>query len=164
MISSIRTAMLCAALALAAGPASAQLTGGGSKDMPQAKANPEILYRDGVKLLEAKNYAAAKSKFRELLDVNSSNGAGNFMMAMSEIGLGELDNARSHLRAAVKANPKSPDAHGRLGWVQAKLGDAKAAAEEREDLVKLQKKCAGRCPEAAGIDNGIALIDSVAAP
>lgn len=158
-------------LALMAGsPAWAQtsqdgrLTGSGSKELAQTKVDPTMIYNQGVRHLEDKNYKAAEQAFRDVLDRTSTSAAANYMMGLTQIALDNLPLAKSYLTAAVKSNDKAPDPRGRLGWVLAKLGDGDGAAEQRAALEKLNTSCKGTCPEAAGIRDALALIDGAVKP
>jgi tetratricopeptide (TPR) repeat protein len=84
-------------------------------------------------------------------------------MGVAQIGLGDLREAQRHLVRAVSEKPDLVDAIGRLGWVQARLGNADEAAKQRQKLVNLKDGCKAACPEASVIDSGIALIDGVGA-
>ncbi len=156
--------------AVVAGPASAQqsdgrLTGGGSTEMPSLDINAEDRYNDGVRALQAQDYNSAQTAFRDVLTADSSNAAANFMMGITRLGLGDVEGSRVYLVAATTNDKKLPDPKGRLGWVEAKLGNLEGAQKQRADLVKLQKRCKDKCAEAGAINASIALIDqALAAP
>lgn len=155
---------------LIAGSAAAQtssdgrLTGSGSKELAQTNVDPTMIYDQGVRHLEARNYKAAEQAFRDVLDRTSSSAAANYMMGVTQIALDNLPLAKSYLTASVKSNDKAPDPRGRLGWVLAKQGDAAGAAEQRAALKKLDAACRGACSDAAAIGQAIALIDSASSP
>jgi tetratricopeptide (TPR) repeat protein len=82
------------------------------------------------------------------------------MMALAHIGQNDLKNARKYLRNAVKYNDEFTLARGWLGAVEAKLGDAKRANEQKAALDEMKANCAGACPDAAAIDAALARIET----
>lgn len=167
LAAAVATAVAFAALtagAAAQTSSDGRLTGSGSKELAQTNVDPTMIYEQGVRHLESKNYKAAEQAFRDVLDRTSSSAAANYMMGVTQIALDNLPLAKSYLTQAVKSNEKAPDPRGRLGWVLAKQGDAAGAAEQRAALAKLDAACRGNCADAAGITQAIALIDSATAP
>jgi tetratricopeptide (TPR) repeat protein len=162
----IRNLLLAAsalsAIAIAA-PAHAQYTGGGNKELPQTDTiDVTLFYKQAVNNIENKNYVSAIPLLREVLAKTDSDPAANLMMGVAQLGLNDLPEARRYLVRAISEKPDLSDALGRLGWVEARLGDSAAAAKHRATLATLKDKCKGSCPEAASIAGGIALIDSAA--
>jgi predicted Zn-dependent protease len=153
---------------IAAAPASAQrmgnpssVTGGGNTVLPSLeRTNPQMFYQEAVKALQAKDFRGAAAALKEAMKEDPRNPTFNYLMGLSQIGLNDLDVARRHLRIAASGKNAAPEPKGRLGWVETRLGDAKAASRQREDLVKMQAACSGSCPEAAAISEAIAIIDS----
>lgn len=167
------TALLGRALAVglilsAAGPAWAQrmgtpssVTGGGNTALPSLeRTNPQLFFDEAVKALQAKDYRGAAAALKEAMKDDPRNPTFNYLMGLSQIGLEDLETARKHLRIAADGKKAGPEPKGRLGWVETRLGDTRAAARQREDLVRMQTACAGACPQAAAITEAISIIDS----
>jgi len=152
--------------ALVATPALAANGGGsGGAGSPSAGSNidPAKRYAQGVDLLKAGNYKQAEKAFDDVLDVAAKDANTNYMMALAQIGQADLNNARKYFRNAVKYDANHAQARGWLGAVEAKLGDAGKAAEQKTALEGLKAKCAGTCAEAASIDAAIANVDAAVA-
>jgi tetratricopeptide (TPR) repeat protein len=151
-------------VALGAGPAFAQYTGGGSTKMLNTETmDPTLQYKMGVEYIQQKDYQRAVQVLREVLAKRDSDPAANLMMGVAQIGLNDLNEAKRYLARAVSSKPDLADAIGRLGWVEAKLGNTAGAQAQRETLTKLKDKCAGKCPEAAAIDAAFATLDGAPA-
>ena len=145
-------------------PAHAQYTGGGSTQLPTTDTmDPTALYKQAVEYIQSKDYVRAVPLLRDVLAMREQDPASNLMMGVAQIGLGDLREAQRHLVRAVSEKPDLVDAIGRLGWVQARLGNADEAARQRQKLVSLKDGCKGACPQASAIESGIALIDGVGA-
>ncbi len=160
------TFAICAAIAVfgVAAPAHAQYTGGGSIQMPTTDTmDPTALYKQAVEYIQAKDFVRAVPVLREVLTMREQDPASNLMMGVAQIGLNDLREAHRYLTRAVSEKPDLADAIGRLGWVEARLGNADSAAKQRGVLVSLKAKCNGACAEATAIDSGIALIDGAGA-
>ena len=152
------------AVALAPGPAFAQYSGGGNKELPKVDTmDPTALYKQAVEYIQAKDYQRAISALRTVLAKRESDPAANLMMGVAQIGMNNLPEAKRYLSRAVSEKPDLADAIGRLGWVEAKLGDAAGAQAQRAALTKLKDKCAGTCPEAAAINAAFATLDGTPA-
>jgi TolA-binding protein len=151
-------------VAFGAGPAFAQYTGGGNISLPKTDTmDPSLLYKQGVEYIQAKDYTRAVAVLRDVLQKRESDPAANLMMGVAQIGLNDLNEAKKYLSRAVSEKPDLADAVGRLGWVEAKLGNTAGAKAQREALTKLKDKCAGKCPEAAAINAAFATLDGTAA-
>lgn len=151
---------LALALAMTVAPAFAQYTGGGSIKMLNTETmDPTLLYKQGVEYIQAKDYPRAVAAFREVLVKRDGDPATNFMMGVAQIGMNDLNEAKRYLSRAVSAKPDLAEEVGRLGWVEAKLGNAAGAKAQRDALERLRDKCAGACAEAAAINAAIAVID-----
>ncbi len=155
----------CAVLSIAlVAPAHAQYTGGGSAEMPRVDTmDPTALYNQAVDYIGKNDFARAVPLLREVLAKRDGDPAANLMMGVAQIGLNDLPEARRFLSRAVSEKPDLADALGRLGWVEARLGNADGAGKQRAALAGLKAKCNGACPQAAAIDVGISLIDSAGA-
>ncbi|HEV7691917.1 MAG TPA: tetratricopeptide repeat protein [Hyphomonadaceae bacterium] len=166
-----RLLVAAAAMSLIATPALASNGGGGGaggapSSMPSGKQiDPAKRYAEGVQLLQAKDYKKAQKAFDDVLDVAGKDPNTNFMMSLSLIGQDNAKDARKYLRNVVKYDAKHVQGRGWLGAVEAKLGDAGKANEQKTALVDMKTACAGACPDAAKIDAAIAQIDAaIAAP
>jgi TolA-binding protein len=153
--------LMLALLLPAAGPALAQKTilssGNNAMVAPEYAAGPR--FQNGLDFMQQKNFAEAAKAFQDVIDHDDRNANANYMMGVAQIGLNDLVRAGNYLRVAVKSNPKLVDAHVKLGYVEAKLGNADAAKEQRAALEKMDKACKGKCPDAAALSAGMTLID-----
>jgi tetratricopeptide (TPR) repeat protein len=139
--------------------------GGGGPSVSGTGTDPAKRYAEGVEYLKAADYKKAEKAFDAVLDVASRDPNTNYMMGLAQIGQNDLKNARKFLRNAVKYNEEFTIARGWLGAVEAKLGDAAKANEQKAALADMKSKCAGTCPEAAAIDASLARIEThLAAP
>ena len=157
--------LAAAVITLVATPALAATGGsGGGGGAPSASGGPSIdpakRYAEGVDFLKANNYKQAEKAFDQVLDVAQRDPNTNYMMSLAQIGQQDFKNARKYLRNAVKYQANFPLARGWLGAIEAKLGDAGKANEQKTALGDLKTKCAGTCPDAGVIDQAIARIDA----
>lgn len=166
-----RTLLIAASILAIATPtfaAEGGASGGGVPSSSQGRVgsfDPAKRYEEGKAFLDAKDYKKAEKAFDSVLDVAQRDPNTNYMMAMSQIGQQDFKNARKYLRNAVKYQNNFPQAMGWLGAVEAKLGDADRANQQKAALDKLKAACAGTCPDASKIDVAIAQIDtSLATP
>ena len=167
-----RTLLVAASILAIATPAlAANGGGGGGGSVPSADGgkvgsfDPAKKYEEGKQFLDARDYKKAEKAFDAVLDVAARDPNTNYMMAMSQVGQQDFKNARKYLRNAVKYQNNFPQARGWLGAVEARLGDADKANEQKTALAALKTACAGTCPDAAKIDAAIAQIDaSLATP
>ena len=153
---------------LAATPALASSGGGGGGGGPNisgggASFDPAKRYAEGVVFLKAGDFKKAEKAFDSVLDVAAKDANTNYMMSLTQIGQQDFKNARKYLRNAVKYQPDFPLARGWLGAIEAKLGDAGKAAEQKTALADLKTKCAAACPDAATIDAAITRVDAALA-
>ena len=158
-------------MSLAATPALADNGGGGGgggapSSAPSGKnIDPAKRYTEGVALLQAKDYKKAEKAFDDVLDVVARDPNSNYMMSLALIGQADFKDARKYLRNTVKYDKNHIQGRGWLGAVEAKLGDAAKASEQKAALAEMKTACAGACPDAAKIDAALAQIDAaVAAP
>lgn len=134
--------------------------GGGPSVSGSSGADPAKRYAEGVEYLKAADYKKAEKAFDAVLDVAGRDANTNYMMALTQIGQNDYKNARKYLRNAVKYNEEFTQARGWLGAVEAKLGDAAKANEQKTALAGMKSECAGTCPEAAAIDAALSKIDT----
>jgi tetratricopeptide (TPR) repeat protein len=161
-----RTLLIAVSILAIASPAIAANGGGsGGGGAPSASGggsgiDPAKRYADGVQYLKDKNYKQAERAFDSVLDVAQRDANTNYMMALAQIGQEDFKNARKFLRNAVKYDGNHAYARGWLGAVEAKLGDAAKASEQRSALAAMKDKCASTCPDAATIDAALARIET----
>jgi tetratricopeptide (TPR) repeat protein len=159
--------LAAAVMTFVAAPALASNGGGGGGGGAPSASGPSIdpakRYAEGVDFLMASNYKQAEKAFDQVLDVAQRDPNTNYMMSLAQIGQQDFKNARKYLRNAVKYQANFPMARGWLGAIEAKLGDAGKANEQKTALADLKTKCAGTCPDAGAIDQAIARIDAALA-
>jgi tetratricopeptide (TPR) repeat protein len=134
--------------------------GGGPNISGSSGADLAKRYAEGVEYMKAADYKKAEKAFDAVLDAAGRDANTNYMMALAQIGQNDLKNARKFLRNAVKYNDEFTLARGWLGAVEAKLGDAAKANEQKAALAEMKSKCAATCPEAAAIDASLARIET----
>jgi tetratricopeptide (TPR) repeat protein len=138
--------------------------GGAPSSMPSgSNVDPAKKYAEGVAFLQAKDFKKAEKAFDAVLDVASKDANANYMMSLSLIGQSDFKDARKYLRNTVKYDKNHIPGRAWLGAVEAKLGDAAKAAEQKAALVEMKTACAGTCPDATKIDGAIAQIDAAVA-
>lgn len=161
MLIAAAVAALVATPALAAGGGGGG--GGGAPSSSGPRVDPVKRYSQGVELLKAGNFKQAERAFDDVLDVAAKDPNSNFMMSLAQIGQQDFEQARKYLRLTVKYDANQVQARGWLGAVEAKLGDAAKAAEQKTALEAMKAKCAGACPEAKALDTALARIDTYVA-
>lgn len=157
MLVAAAVAALVATPALAAGGGGGG--GGGAPSASGSRVDPAKRYAQGVELLKAGNFKQAEKAFDDVLDAAPKDPSSNFMMSLTQIGQQDFEQARKYLRLTVKYDANNVGARGWLGAIEAKLGDAGKATEQKAALEAAKAKCAGACPEAKAIDAGLARID-----
>jgi hypothetical protein len=80
-------------------------------------------------------------------------------MGMVQVQQGNLEKARTSFKVTVRLDPSMVSPKGWLGAIEAALGNPAAAAEQKAALEKLSAACAGTCPKAGEIAEGIQRID-----
>jgi tetratricopeptide (TPR) repeat protein len=159
MLIAAAVAALVASPALAAGGGGGGGGGGPSMGGGGERVDAAKRYSQGLELLKAGNFKQAEKAFDDVLDVAAKDPNANFMMSLAQIGQQDFNSARKFLRNTVKYDGNQIQARGWLGAVEAKLGDAAKAAEQRTALEAIKSKCADACPEAKSIATAIARID-----
>ncbi|HVY89835.1 MAG TPA: tetratricopeptide repeat protein [Hyphomonadaceae bacterium] len=159
-----RTLIVAASVLAIAAPALASSGGGGGGgQMPSASGrqiDPAKRYAEGVDFLKKSDFKQAAKAFNDVLDVAPRDANTNYMMALAKIGDQNFNDGRKFLRNAVKYKPDHVLARGWLGAMEAKLGDAGKATEQKTALTDLKTKCATVCPEAGAIDAALARVDA----
>jgi TolA-binding protein len=159
MLMKLMQVMACAVMLAFAAPAFAQ----GSTRAPnidQTKMDDSIRsYQDAVKYYQAGQLGLAEQELEKFLGRVGEHAGGNFLMGMVQVQQGNLEKARTSFRTTVKLDPTMVAPHGWLGAIEAALGNPAAAAQPRAALEKMKAECAGTCPKAAEIAQGIQRID-----
>jgi tetratricopeptide (TPR) repeat protein len=162
-----RTSMLVAlalgASLFAAQPILANGGGGGAGGMAAPSTpqyDPAVEYQKGVQAYEAKDFKAAASAFKRVIEVAPRHAPAQYFLGASYIGLNDYKKAKRPLEAAVKAEGTLIEARRDLGVTHAKLGDAAKAGEQRAAIAALKAACAAPCALAARYDAAVAAIDA----
>jgi tetratricopeptide (TPR) repeat protein len=151
-----------ALLSFGALPAIAQSTTGvvRAPNIDQSKMDESIRsYQDAVKYYQTGQLGLAEKELEKFLGKVGEHAGGNFLMGLVQAQLGNLEKARTSFKTTVKLDPDMVAPKGWLGAVEAALGNLPEAAVQKAELEKLQASCAGSCPKAAEIAQGIQRID-----
>ncbi|MFT3722532.1 MAG: hypothetical protein QM773_03010 [Hyphomonadaceae bacterium] len=114
---------------------------------------------DAVAALERKDYAAADTKLRELLQRELAPLDANFLMGLTQAGLGRWSDAKRFLEIAVEKEPKRPEPKTRLGLAYAQLNNLDGVRQQRAALASLDSQCGKTCPDAKWIAEGLVVLD-----
>jgi TolA-binding protein len=116
-------------------------------------------YQDAVKYYQTGQLNLAEKELKDFLDKVGEHAGANFLMGMVQVQQGNLEKARTSFRTTVKLDPTMVSPHGWLGAIEAALGNPAAAATQKAALEQMKAECAGTCPKAAEIAEGIQRID-----
>ena len=116
-------------------------------------------YQDAVKYYQNGQMGLAEKELENFLGKVGEHAGGNFLMGMVQVQQGDLDKARTSFKTTVKLDPTMVAPKGWLGAIEAALGNPAGAAAQKAELEKLKAACAGTCPKAAEIAEGIQRID-----
>lgn len=119
----------------------------------------QILHSAATDALAAQDYAGAETTLSQLVRRDPTTTDASFLMGLAKSGLGKWEEARTHLEAAVKKEPRRPEPKARLGLAYAMLNDKDGVNRQRADLVSLDAACKSTCGDAKWIADGIALVD-----
>ena len=140
----VRSLLVAASILAIAAPALAANGGGsGGGGAPSASgsgADPAKRYAEGVEHLKAGSFKQAERAFDDVLDVAGRDANTNYMMALAHVGQADTKNARKFFRNAVKYDDNHVLARGWLGAVEAKLGDAAKANEQKTALAAAKER------------------------
>lgn len=79
-----------------------------------AEADPEwastSLYQQAVELFNNDQAAAAKGLLEQVLEANPGHARAHYTLGLVELNLGEIDDAKAHLRRFLEMAPEDPDA------------------------------------------------------
>ena len=124
--------------------------------------DPVVEYRNGVRFMEAKDYAKAEAAFKRVISVSKQEANAHFLLGMAHIAQDEWKPASKALKTAVKYQPAMFEAHARLVLVSRKLADAKTEQTHLAALEAAKSDCAGTCPNARAIEAAFALLETPA--
>lgn len=116
-------------------------------------------YEDAVKYYKAGDLERSRQELETFLGKVGEHAGGNFLMGMVLAQQGDLAKSKIYFANAVKFDPKMVSARGWLGAVNAALGDFPGAQAQRDALAQMDQDCAGKCPRAADIKEGLDRID-----
>lgn len=111
-------------------------------------------FNQGVDALGARSWQEAIIAFNDVLAAKPDDHEAAFMKGQAQAASGDLSGAKISLETALRIKPDLAAARGRLGWVEARLGDTDAAAGHRAELTRQ-----GAGAPQAEITAAIALID-----
>jgi predicted Zn-dependent protease len=116
-------------------------------------------YQDAVKYYQKGQLKLAEKELTEFLNNVGEHAGANFLMGMVQVQQGDLVKARSSFITTVKLDPTMVAPHGWLGAIEAVLGNPSGAAAQKAALEQMKAQCAGTCPKAGEIAEGIQRID-----
>lgn len=101
------------------------------------------IYQQGVKLYQAKDYAAAEPVLRQVIARHPSNDIARLLLGNSLLQQDQLDQAIAELQELTQRAPKNAEAQLQLGQALLKQGDlaaAIAALETAQNLYQSQRQ------------------------
>jgi len=119
--------------------------------------------KEGIDALQAQDFVGAEKSFGELASRVPTLTDAHYLLGVAKLGLKKWDEAKQVLEIAVKQEPRRPEPKSRLGVTYVRLNDFDSAMKQRAELASMDKKCKGACSEAAGIAEGLALLDKALA-
>ena len=119
---------------------------GPSQSAPQY--DPAAEYQKGIAAYQAQNFKGAVTAFRHVIEVAAAHAPAQYLLGSSYLQMGDFKKAKRPLEMAVRYDAAMIEAHRDLGIVQAKLGDAAKATEQRDVLGARKTQCAATCPDA----------------
>jgi tetratricopeptide (TPR) repeat protein len=151
MISSARTIIVAAAVAVLAAPlALAAPSGGGMSTGPSSspsstRDDPQAAYQAGVNALREQNYREAIRNFRTARRALPNSGAINFALGLAYSGAGEADDAREAFERASRDDTAPPGTRLQLGLIYLQQGNRDAAVEQQTALQGMVTACDAAC-------------------
>ena len=104
----------------------------------------EQLFRDGIVLMNKKEFGQAKAKFEELLALNASSPRSLRELAKIAVQNGDNKKAEEHLKKALEINKDYAKAMQDIGAIYAKEGRDDEAIKMLEDSLKVSPRNADR--------------------
>jgi tetratricopeptide (TPR) repeat protein len=111
--------------------------------------SPKALRLLATAYIRKEDYAAAKDTAEKALKASSSDSTTVELLAMSELGLQESDDAERHLLEALKLNAKSIEANYQLGLLYTKQH------KDMVEAVRLLQTARSLQPNLSGIDTAL---------
>ena len=111
-----------------------------------AREQAVVAYNDGVKLMLAKRYAAAQTRFEEALAQfeGLAEAHNNLAFSLRMQGAHHFDRALKHYDRALELKPELAQAYMYRGVLFAQLGDLKRASADHARLLRLDRTLAAK--------------------
>jgi cytochrome c-type biogenesis protein CcmH/NrfG len=156
MLMKVAQALACGAALAFAAPAFGQ-EGSYSRPKVDVTKNDAAVrdYQEATKLYQDGKFEQAKQKLKTFIEKHPEHAGGNLVMGLTQIQLQDFEQARIYFRQTVKIDGTQVAARGWLGALDAALGNAAGAAEQKAALDAMKAACAGTCPKAGDIDQAI---------
>lgn len=125
-----------------------------------AKISSAARFNQGIDYIAARNWSAAIVAFNDVLAARPDDYEAALLKGQAQAASGDYLGARASLQAAIRLQSDLVEASGLLGWIEAELGNADAAARIKAELVALKSRATGAVAE---INDAIAVIDTALA-
>ena len=137
--------------AAAMGPGGSSGTGGSSSSTGGSVLQPEVgiaaiqVYNQGVDLMHAKKFAAARVKFEQAIQANPrfAEAHKNLGFTLSQQGPQNYSRALEHYNKAIQLKPKMAEAYEYRAMLLSRMGRKADAEKDLATLKKLNPKLAG---------------------
>jgi Tfp pilus assembly protein PilF len=135
----------------AMGPGGSSGTGGSSSSTGGSVLQPEVgisaiqVYNQGVDLMHAKKFAAARAKFEQAIQANPrfAEAHKNLGFTLSQQGPQNYSRALEHYNKAIQLKPKMAEAYEYRAMLLSRMGRKADAEKDLATLKKLNPKLAG---------------------
>ena len=133
------------------GPGGSSGTGGSSSSTGGSVLQPEVgisaiqVYNQGVDLMHAKKFAAARVKFEQAIQANPrfAEAHKNLGFTLSQQGPQNYSRALEHYNKAIQLKPKMAEAYEYRAMLLSRMGRKADAEKDLATLKKLNPKLAG---------------------
>jgi Tfp pilus assembly protein PilF len=137
--------------AAAMGPGGSSSTGGSSSSTGGSVLRPEVgisaiqVYNQGIDLMHAKKFAAARVKFEQAIQANPrfAEAHKNLGFTLSQQGPQNYSRALEHYNKAIQLKPKMAEAYEYRAMLLSRMGRKADAEKDLATLKKLNPKLAG---------------------
>jgi len=137
--------------AAAMGPGGSSGTGGSSSSTGGSVLQPEVgisaiqVYNQGVDLMHAKKFAAARVKFEQAIQANPrfAEAHKNLGFTLSQQGPQNYSRALEHYNKAIQLKPKMAETYEYRAMLLSRMGRKADAEKDLATLKKLNPKLAG---------------------
>ena len=137
--------------AAAMGPGGSSGTGGSSSSTGGSVLQPEVgisaiqVYNQGVDLMHAKKFAAARVKFEQAIQANPrfAEAHKNLGFTLSQQGTQNYSKALEHYNKAIQLKPKMAETYEYRAMLLSRMGRKADAEKDLATLKKLNPKLAG---------------------